>query len=125
MGLFHKTIDVSVEDNMFSVHIVLRINGVIASRITCVSSEGNSLLIGDISPYKKRKYYNKGYGSMMLNKLFEYAKNNGIATICGNLSIVDLDHKNRLHHFYEKHGFEIILHEEPHDMYYGQIQKML
>lgn len=62
---------------------------------------------------------------MMINKLFKYAINNNFATICGNLSTVDLDHKDRLHHFYKKHGFEIIIYEEPHDMYYGQILKTL
>lgn len=56
----------------------------------------------------------------MINKLFEYAMNNDVATICGNLSLLDLDHKDRLHHFYVKHGFEIILYEESQDMYYDK-----
>lgn len=125
MGIFYKKIEVSLEDHSSSVHIVLRINNIRISSITCAPSEGNSLLIGDIAPYKKRRDYNKGYGSIMINKLFEYAINNHITTICGNLSTVDLDHKDRLHHFYKKHGFEIMLYEELHDMYYGRILKTL
>ena len=52
---------------------------------------------------------------------FSYAKENGYKTIYGHLSTVDLDHKDRLYHFYEKFGFEITENEEQNSNFYGKI----
>jgi GNAT superfamily N-acetyltransferase len=79
------------------------------------------MLIGDIEPFIKEKYYNKGYGSLMMQKLLEFASLKGLDTIHGNLSLVDKDHEERLQHFYEKHGFDIIVFEEPDNMIYGEL----
>lgn len=84
--------------------------------------------INDIKPYngnKRVKYFNKGYGAQLMNALLDYGKKNGISEIHGDLSIVDLDHKDRLHHFYQKFGFTITTFPEIRDCYYGSISKIL
>ena len=53
-------------------------------------------------------YYSRGYGSMVMEALIHYAQVMDIRHIRGSLSFVDLNsHKDRLLHFYRKHGFEI------------------
>ena len=59
----------------------------------------------------------------MMAELLKYASQIGIHTICGNLSLVDSDHKGRLHAFYKKHGFEIIQYDTPDDLFYGEVIK--
>ena len=93
--------------------------------MTCHMFE-NEIHINDIKPYhknKRNKYVNKGYGSKLMSALLDYAKKNGIAEITGDLSIVDLDHKKRLHHFYQKFGFKITTFAELNGCYYGCISK--
>lgn len=72
--------------------------------------ENNHIYIQDIySPAT-----NEGFGSIAMEELFRNAKKAGIETITGKLyfkSPSDDDyqeHKERLLHFYQKHGFEII-----------------
>lgn len=48
----------------------------------------------------------------MMKELIEYSRQNEFAHINGWLSKVDYDHKDRLYHFYQKFGFEIIQKEE-------------
>ena len=57
----------------------------------------------------------------MMQKLISYAKENGYKTIYGHLSTVDLDHKDRLYHFYEKFGFVITENEEQDSILYCKI----
>lgn len=94
------------------------------SKMQCVIESDSSILIGDITHTQNRNY-NKGYGSLMMNKLIEYTKENGYTLIHGNLSLVDVDHKERLHHFYNKFGFIITEFPEPKDCYYGEIRKII
>ena len=92
--------------------------------INC-SIENDIILIGDIR-HESVKYYNRGYATKMMEGLINYAKENGLAEICGNLSVVDLEHKDRLHHFYEKFGFDIKLYTDLKDnTYYGRISKRI
>lgn len=65
---------------------------------------GEFITIGDIECVKN----NKGYGSIMLEELIEYAKEKEKEYIDGWLSQSDVkDHKERLLAFYKKFGFEI------------------
>lgn len=95
-----------------------------ASKMQCVIEKDNSILIGDIIHSQSRNY-NKGYGSIMMDKLLSYATEHGYTTIYWNLSIIDADHKERLHHFYEKFGFTITEYPKNRDCYYGEIRKEL
>ena len=49
----------------------------------------------------------KGLGSILMESLIEYAKNNGYVCIRGWLSPIDKEHFDKLEHFYKKFGFEI------------------
>lgn len=122
---FKKLIKILIDSYESLVLISLAINGVQISKIQCIKYPDGSLLIGDIEPFKKKRYYGKGYSSMMMNELLKYAFQNGVHTIRGNLSIVDSDHKERLHAFYRKHGFEIVQYSTPKDFYYGEVIKEL
>ena len=61
----------------------------------------------------------------MMAELLKYASQIGVHTIRGNLSLVDIGHKNRLHAFYKKHGFEVIEYNTPGGFFYGEIIKKL
>ena len=89
---------------------------------------GNKIHINHIKPFsenKRNKYFNKGYGSKLMNALLDYCEEKGIFEIYGELSIVDLDYKDRIHHFYQKFGFNITTFPELNGCYYGSISKKL
>lgn len=125
MNWLRKKIHVSIETYECCIYVKLFINKKQISKITCILQDDGRLLICDITPYEKGKYYQKGYGSLMMSRLLEYANENGIKYIHGNLSDVDKDHQERLHGFYRKHGFEVIEYKTPKDMYYGEIRKTI
>lgn len=79
-------------------------NNRIMGYITCIVKEKDEVIeIGDIQCNKN----NKGYGSLMMRELIVFGKQNNYKSIEGWISSVDLDHIERLHHFYQKFGFEI------------------
>lgn len=123
---FYKTQspEVRIEKSDMVLMVKCFIKNRMVSKIQCVVESDESILIGDIVHMKNRDY-NKGYGSIMMDKLLSYATEFGYKAIHGNLSIVDTDHKERLHHFYEKFGFTIIEYPESKNCYYGEIQKNL
>lgn len=125
MGVFKKKIKVWIDSDDFFVSSKLAINGVQISKIQCIMYPDGTLLISDIDPYKRKRDYGKGYGSMMMDKLIKYSFQNGVHTIKGNLSNVDINHKERLHSFYRKHGFKIIPYSTPMGVMYGEILKKL
>lgn len=125
MSIFKKSVYVWIESYESLVFIKLSINGVQISRMQCVKYPDGSILIGDIDPFRRKRDYGKGYGSMMMEELLKYSHKNGVHTITGNLSIVDSDHKERLHAFYRKHGFEVIQYSTPKNLYYGEVIKKL
>lgn len=61
-----------------SLTIVANINGKKISSMKCVVEE-KAILIGDIEPFRNHKDFNKGYGTMMMNELLSYAKQNNIS----------------------------------------------
>lgn len=64
------------------------------------------------------QYIGKGYGSHLMNKLIQFARENGYEKITGNLSPIDANsasdptHRERQIHFYKKFGFKILPSEE-------------
>lgn len=102
---------------------IITINGIPISRMLCSLQSKGELLIGDIIPFTKQKYYNKGYGSLMMEELFKYALLNDIHKITGNLSAGGKEHKERQNAFYRKHGFEIIKYDTQDSGFYGEIIK--
>lgn len=87
----------------------------------CVLNEDKKeILIGDICIDENRylKHINKGYGTKMMEKLLEFAVQNGYETVVGNFgvadenSVIDPTHRERQIHFYKKFGFSILPSEE-------------
>ena len=50
---------------------------------------------------------NQGLGSILLNALIDIANKRNINRITGEIARVDIDHIERLVHFYKKHNFEV------------------
>lgn len=67
-------------------------------------NSNNDILIEDI---QNNSSINRGIGTEMINMLTNFAKKKDIKIIRGNLSIVDIDHRERQIHFYIKNGFDI------------------
>ena len=98
-----KKIDIDIQDEELLLVIIAIRKNKCFGRINCVK-ENEKITIGDI----RCKKNNKGYGSAMMLALIDYAKQNEIEYIEGWLSNADKDHIERLYHFYQKFGFEII-----------------
>lgn len=79
----------------------------------------------------KTEYQNKGYGSIVMEQLIQYAKQLKVEYILGELSFVDIGtsdtekkhikNRKRLYHFYPKFGFNI----EEHLNKYGNTEKKI
>ena len=74
-----------------SLQVVANKGKIPKARMLCTIESDDTILIGDIRHYKDRDFC-KGYGTLMMQKLISYAKENGYKTIYGHLSTVDLDH---------------------------------
>lgn len=61
---------------------------------------------------------NMGYGTMMLEALIRYARRRRFKYIDGALIKEDYDHKERLYHFFQKFGFEIIQNQDEFEIAY-------
>ncbi len=120
-----KTIKVWIETIGDLIFSKISINGKVISKIKCVLQKDGILLIGDITPFKKNSNYCKGYGSLMMDEFLKYAYKNEIKKIVGNLSLVDIDNKDRLKAFYEKNGFRVIEYDSPKEQNYGEIIKIM
>lgn len=73
------------------------------SKLTAIH-HGEKITISDIECIKN----DKGYGSILLSELIEFAISKNIDYIDGWLSRSDVeDHKDRLFRFYQKFGFSI------------------
>lgn len=103
-------------ENRVIVHIdspslviaVAKRNKILGKMECVIKEEVKGITISDITCEKN----NKGYGSLMMEKLIEFARGKQYDYIEGWLSKVDCDHKERLYYFYRKFGFEIISHDE-------------
>lgn len=125
-----KEVDIQMSDCLPLVIFTVCIKNQYVAKMICIK-ENDEILISDIRPcdwenkQNKSKYINKRYGTELMMQLLKYAQQNNVRQIYGNLSCNDLDHKDRLHHFYQKFGFEIIEFKELKDNYYGKIVKDL
>ena len=116
-------INIEGSESMLMVHLF--VSNRRSAWIQCVVEAEDTILIGDICHHNENVDYNKGYGSRMMEELLAYAREHNFHYIHGNLSVVDLGHKNRLHHFYQKFGFTITEYQEVKNNYYGIIELYL
>lgn len=72
------------------------------SLILYASNKEGEIFIDDIQGGSSN-----GHGEVAMKHLIEFAKKENKGKITGNLSYVDLDHKDRLIVFYEKMGFNV------------------
>lgn len=123
---WHKKASPKVKIEKFDSFLMvnLYVNNIREARIQCVIESKNAILIGDIIHDNERKI-NRGYGSAMMESLISYAEQNGYSKFYGNLSDVDIGHKDRLYHFYEKFGFIITEYPEKKGCYFGLIEKTI
>ena len=57
---------------------------------------------------------NDGYGSLLLEFMIDFCRQNHLDSISGSLAPIDTtDHPERLYHFYQKHGFTITDTDDP------------
>lgn len=78
-------------------------------KMSCMISEDLKVItILDIICKKN----NRGYGSLMMNKLIDIVKQDEYTYIDDWLSVVNDDHIKRLYHFYQKFGFEVISNKD-------------
>lgn len=75
-----------------------------------VKENNQEILLSDIILYGRN--INKGYGTILIKKLIEYAKENNFKKIYGNITEVDWDHIERLEHFYKKFKFKVNLDKQ-------------
>lgn len=117
----YENADIVINEYDYSLTIMTVVNNKWIAKMICVLESDDTIMIGDIL-HNSSNNYNNGHGTMLLNKLISYAKENNYSFIYGNLSDVDLNHKSRLHHFYKKCGFTITEYPEKQDCYYGKIE---
>lgn len=109
MMLFKKAINTTVYINEPLLIIQAVCNNKICGKMICmINEEAKTISISDIECQKN----NKGYGSLMMKQLIEYAEQNRFECIDGWLSEVDRNHEKRLYYFYGKFGFKIIPNKE-------------
>lgn len=95
---------ISIQDYHPLLIIRAEYKGRCVGNIKC-TKDAEKITIGDIQCKKN----NRGYGSLMMESLINYAKEQRIELIEGWLSTVDIRYKERLYHFYQKFGFKIII----------------
>jgi hypothetical protein len=84
----------------------------------------NSMTINDIEIIDK-SLENRGIGTLILIFVEKLARLQGINKLYGELSIVDVDHLDKLKHFYNKLGFDFVLHETKKGTTIGHIEKQV
>lgn len=67
----------------------------------------NVLNIGDI----QMQYNCGGLGTIAMDCLLNFAKEQGYFKVTGWISSVDADHFDRLEHFYKKFGFDVVFNK--------------
>lgn len=117
-----ECIDVNIECSEPLLMVRLAVNNRLCAWMKCVVQSETTILIGDVCHHNENVDFNKGYGSRMMEELLYYARELHFDYIYGNLSKVDMEHKDRLHHFYKKFGFTITEYLDSQDNLYGKIE---
>lgn len=126
MRFFDKKVE--VEEIIPLILFTIFVNNRPIYKMNCVLDDENRIMIGDIVPVNSQSIFrqeNRGYGSLLMEELLLYAEDNKIKELYGNLATVDIDHKDRLIHYYKKYGFEVDLFKESKNGYFGRISKIL
>ncbi|MFK9092082.1 GNAT family N-acetyltransferase [Bacillus salipaludis] len=104
--------DVFDQEGKFGVfYIALKVihkRGIVLNRIRLSANyiDEETIEICDIEVFGENE--GRGYGSMLLQSLINFAIENSVNTISGWISQTDKDHFDKLDFFYKKHGFDVI-----------------
>lgn len=100
------------QEEKFGVfYIVLKVihrRGIVLNRIRLSANyiDEETIEICDIEVFGENE--GRGYGSILLDSLINFAIENSVNTISGWISQTDKDHFEKLDYFYKKHGFNVI-----------------
>ncbi|WP_186445645.1 GNAT family N-acetyltransferase [Paenibacillus cremeus] len=74
--------------------------------IHCILKNKDEIWLGRLDVYHHQ--INKGYGTILVKELIQFAQEHGYKTISGYMSAGEsAEHRSRLRHFYSKLGFEL------------------
>ena len=77
----------------------------------------------------RKEYEDRGIGSLLINLVERWEIERGVTKICGDISIKDKDHFDRLKHFYNKNGWTFELFDKskitPGSSSVGRVYKYL
>lgn len=99
------------EEKMGTFFIDLKVihkKGIVLNRIRLSATYKSEDLIeiGDIEVFGENE--GRGYGTILLQSLINFAIENSVHTISGWISHTDKEHFDKLDYFYKKHGFDVI-----------------
>jgi len=88
---------------------IINKKGILLNRIRLIANytHKETIEINDIEVFGENQ--GRGYGSLLLNSLINFALANSVKVISGWISNTDIDSLDMLEYFYKKHGFNVIL----------------
>lgn len=108
--IVYRTIfEQDVKFGLFFIELkIIHKKGIVLNRIRLSANYTceETVEIGDIEVFGENE--GRGYGSILLDSLINFAKDNSINTISGWISYADKNHFDKLDYFYKKHGFNVI-----------------
>lgn len=107
--VYRKIFDQDEKSGLFFIELkVIHKKGIVLNRIRLSANytSEETIELCDIEVFGEN--VGRGYGSILLDSLINFAKDNSIKTISGWISYADKNHFDKLDYFYKKHGFNII-----------------
>lgn len=107
--VYRTTFDQEEKFGPFFIELkVIHKKGIVLNRIrlSATYNSEDTIEIGDIEVFGENE--GRGYGSILLHSLVNFAIEHYVNTISGWISHADKDHFDKLDHFYKKHGFDVI-----------------
>jgi GNAT superfamily N-acetyltransferase len=108
--IVYRTIfDQDVKFGLFFIELkVIHNKGIVLNRIRLSANHTSeeTIELCDIEVFGENE--GRGYGSILLDSLINFAIDNSIKKISGWISNTDKDHFDKLDFFYQKHGFIVI-----------------
>lgn len=107
--VYRTMFDQDANSDFFFIELrVINKKGIVLNRIrlSAIYSCEDTIELCDIEVFGENE--GRGYGSILLNSLINFALDNSVKKIIGWISSSDKDHFDKLDYFYKKHGFNVI-----------------
>ncbi|MEE6132827.1 GNAT family N-acetyltransferase [Priestia sp. GS2] len=111
--VYHTSLDKEEKFGLFLIKLkIINKKGIVLNRVrlSAIYKSEVDIELCDIEVFGENS--GRGYGSILLNSLIEFAKENSIQKITGWISYADSDHFDKLASFYKKHDFNVIWHDD-------------